>query len=81
MLHLGSASSKATRLPYSPLPLYYPQLDKQIATLCAKLQEANALSYIRRLIIEGHFLEDHSTSLPPQVRRFSPLDRDPRDSY
>ncbi|KAF4152009.1 hypothetical protein CNMCM6069_002738 [Aspergillus lentulus] len=63
------------------LPLYYPQLDKQVATLCAKLQEANALSYVRRLIIEGHFSEDHSTSVPPQVRRFSPLDRDPRDSY
>ncbi|GIJ81688.1 hypothetical protein Asppvi_000188 [Aspergillus pseudoviridinutans] len=63
------------------------RIEHQVATVCAKLQKANAFPHVRRLIIEGFLLqdpyeaEDNDEWFPPRVSRFSPLNRDPRDSY
>ncbi|GIK02987.1 hypothetical protein Aspvir_007053 [Aspergillus viridinutans] len=63
------------------------RVDDRVATVCAKLQKADAFPYVRRLIIEGFFMtncppcEYHDLCFPPRVTRFSRLSCDPRDSY
>ncbi|KAF7131148.1 hypothetical protein CNMCM5793_004198 [Aspergillus hiratsukae] len=63
------------------------RVDNQVATVCAKLQKADAFPYVRLLITEGFFMDENPPSdyddewFPPPVSRFSPLNRDPRDSY
>jgi hypothetical protein len=55
------------------------RVDKQVATVCAKLQKADAFSYVRQLIIDGFFMESEDYDdewFPPRVSN-----RDPRDSY
>jgi hypothetical protein len=63
------------------------RIGHQVATVCAKLQKADAFPYVRRLIIEGFLAQDppevdyDDEWFPARVSRFSPLDRDPRDAY
>ncbi|KAF4216560.1 hypothetical protein CNMCM8980_010202 [Aspergillus fumigatiaffinis] len=63
------------------------RIDNQAAAVSAKLQKADAFRYVRRLIIEGFLSGDPPEEeyddewFPARVSRFSPLNRDPRDSY
>jgi hypothetical protein len=63
------------------------RIGNQVAAVCAKLQKADAFRYVRRFIIEGVLSGDTPEEeyddewFPARVSRFSPLNRDPRDSY